>query len=499
MRRTALALLAAACAAAALVGVGLRLFGGGGRVAKNVLVNTPGVVEAHNSPSVARDPRAPRRIVITHRIDRPPFSAVLNWSADGGRTWKTTPLPLPTGLDRPYAPDAAFAPDGTLYVTYVNLAGTGNVPANLWLSRSTDGGRTLSAPVRVAGRLAFQARVVVDPARVVHLTWLQGREVALFQLVGPPSPIVAVRSVDGGRTFSRPVQVSDPNRLRVGAATPVIDGRGRLVVLYEDFKGDRRDFQNLPGPAASEPFSLVVTRPIDDRGFAAGVELERRVVPTHRFLVFTPEFPSLAAGPGDSLYVAWSDGRNGDEDVFLRRSGDGGRRWSAAKRVNDNRMRDGTSQTLPQVDVAPDGRIDVLFLDRHRDRRNIEADATLASSHDDGASFRSLRLSSRSFDSRVGSSAAPQFPVDFGSRLGLASANGRSLAAWTDTRLGSSDTGRQDVFAAAYDAPGSRGGLARLPVIFGLAVVALACAAGAATGRASRGRSDPDQLGESGA
>ena len=496
MRRTALALPAAACAAAALVGVGLRLTGGGS-VAKNVLVNKAGVVEAHNSPSVVRDPRAPRRIVITHRIDRPTFSAALNSSADGGRTWRTTPLPLPKGLDRPYAPDAAFSSDGTLYVTYVNLAGTGNVPANLWLAKSTDGGRTLSAPVRIAGRLAFQARVVVDPNRVVHLTWLQGREVALFQLVGPPSPIVATRSVDGGRTFSRPVQVSDPNRVRVGAATPVVDRRGRLVVLYEDFKSDRRDFQNLPGPAVSEPFALVVTRPVGDRGFAQGVELERRVVPTHRFLVFVPEFPSLAAGPGDSLYVAWADGRNGDEDVFLRRSGDGGRSWSGAKRVNDNRRRDGTSQTLPQVGVAPDGRVDVLFLDRRRDRRNVKADATLASSHDDGASFRNLRLSSRSFDSRVGSSAAPQFPVDFGSRLGLASADGRSLAAWTDTRLGSSDTGRQDVFAAAYDAPGSPSFLARWPVIAGLLVLALAFAAGAATGRGDKAPSHADQPDES--
>lgn len=208
------------------------------QVGRDQLVNRPGLIEAHNSPSLARDPRRPETVVVAHRIDRPGFSASLERSADNGRTWESTALPLPRGLDRPFAPDAAFAPDGTLYVTYVNLAGRGNVPANLWLSRSSDGGRTLSAPVRIAGRLAFQGRVAVDHAGVVHVTWLQAREVGLLALAGPPAPVVAARSDDGGRTFSRPVRVSDPARELVGAASTagtVVDSltlpAGNYIVL----------------------------------------------------------------------------------------------------------------------------------------------------------------------------------------------------------------------------------------------------------------------------
>jgi len=481
-RRAVCAFLAIAFAAAALAGVALRVTADRGiKLSRNALVNKPGLIEAHNSPSLARDPQAPDVVVATHRIDRPLFSAALNSSVDGGRTWKTTALPLPRGLDRPYAPDVAFGPDGTLYVTYVNLEGSGNVPANLWLSKSSDGGRTLSSPARIAGRLTFQARLAVDPAGTVTVTWLQGRDVGLFALAGPPSPIVASRSSDG-RTFSPPVRVSDPDRKLVGAASPVIDSDGELVVLYEDFGGDRRDFENLEGPPWEQPFALVVTRPVGGRGFSRGVELENGVVPTRRFLVFVPEFPSLAAGPGDSLYAAWSDGRSGDEDVFLRRSGDDGATWSSPKRVNDNRKGDRTSQYLPRVDVSPGGRVDVLFLDRRRDKKNVMTDTTLASSHDDGKSFGNTRLSSRSFDSRVGPRPAPQFPVDLGSRVGLVSRDGRSLAAWTDTRLGSEDTGRQDIFSTTYEVPGPPGDLARLPVIGALLTVALALAALAATG-----------------
>jgi hypothetical protein len=487
MRRTIFILLAVAFCAAAVVGVALRLTGNRGTtVGPNVLVNTPGVISVHNSPSLARDPRVPNVVVATHRIDRPGFSAELDWSADGGRTWRSTALALPPGLNRPYAPDAAFAPDGTLYVTYVDLQGNGNVPADLWMAKSTDRGRTLSAPVRVAGRLAFQARVVVDHTGTVYVTWLQGGAAGFLSLLGSPSPIVISRSSDGGRTFSPPVQVSDPSRPLVGAATPVIDSRGRLVILYEDFKGDKRDFENLPGPPWDQPFALVVTRPVGLTSFAKGVELEHGLVPDRRFLVYTPEFPSIAAGPGDTLYVAWSDARNGDEDVFLRRSGDGGVTWSGPTRVNDNPRGDGTSQYLPRVDVAPDGRIDVLFLDRRRDRRNIMMDATLASSYDGGKSFVNTRLSSRSFDSRVGTSAGPQLPVDFGSRLGLASVDGQSLAAWTDTRLGDANTGRQDIFAATYEVHAPSGGLARVPVIGTLLLLALVFAALGATGMTMR-------------
>ncbi len=496
MNRTtvSLALLAAACTTAALVGLVIRVTADQDvKVGSNVRVNREGFVDAHNSPTMARNPRRPDTVVVAHRIDRPSFSAVINSSADGGAAWRRTALPLPRGKDRPYAPDAAFAPDGTLYVTYVNLEGPGNVPASLWLSKSSDGGRTLSDPVRIAGRLAFQARLAVDRAGTVHVTWLQGQEVALLSLAGPPSPIVASRSTDGGRTFSRPLRVSDPNRERVGAASPVIDSDGQLVVLYEDFKDDRRDFENLEGPPWSKPFALVVTRPTDGgRSFWRGVELESGVVPTRRFLVFVPEFPSLAAGPGDTLYAAWADGRNGDEDVFLRRSDDDGRTWSAPVQVNDNPEKDGTSQYLPRVDVSRDGRVDVVFLDRRRDRANVMTDATLGSSHDDGDSFRNARLSTRSFDSGVGPRPAPQVPVDFGSRLGLASSDGRSLAAWTDTRLGTEDTGRQDIFATAFHAPARQGGLSRAPVIVTLVAVALlAFAALVATGRSARRRVSP--------
>jgi hypothetical protein len=450
-RTTSLRLLTVALAVAFLAGAVVQV----GRLVRHPLVAgadrpIPGgsIIDARNSPSLAYDPRHPDRVALTYRLDRPSFSAALEWSGDGGAVWHSTALPLPAGTDRPFGPDVAFAPDGTLYVSYVNLVGVGNVPGALWVARSTDGGRSLSPPVQVAGRLAFQARLAVGPDGTVYVTWMQAGDVGINRLVGGPNPVVVSRSVDNGRSFSAPVTASDPSRLRVGAASPAVDAQGRLYVLYEDFKDDRRDFENLEGPPAEHPFALVVTSSTDSgRTFSAGTEVNSDLVASHRFLVFLPEFPTLALDPRGQLYVAWADARNGDDDVFVSRSADRGRSWTPAQRVNDNRLGDGTAQYLPRLAVAPSGRVDVVFLDRRRDpRHNVMTDAFLASSNDQGRSFTNLRLSSRSFDSRVGPSTGDASPADYGSRLGLVSTNARALAAWTDSRRGTQDTGRQDIF-----------------------------------------------------
>lgn len=483
MSRSLVAVVTAVLGLALAVGVAMVLWTKttGPRDGGDVLVNPPGIITANNSPTLVRHPDRADHLVVAHRIDRPGFDALLEWSEDGGVSWKATELPLPPDTPAcaaspertpcPYAPDVAFGPDGTLYVLYVHLEGRGNTPASLWLARSEDGGRSIDLPVEVAGELAFQARLAVAPDGTVHVVWLQAANVGLNRLVGP-APVVASSSEDGGRTFSDPVPVSDAARERVGAPSPVVDSDGDLVVLYEDFKDDRRDFENLEGPAHPGPFSLVLTRS-DDGGssFSPGVEVEAGIVPTERFLVFLPESPSLAGGPEGVLYAAWHDGRNGDDDVFVRRSDDGGASWTEALRVNDNPLHDGTDQYLPQVAVAPDGRLDVLFYDRRADRANVMTQAYLATSADGGGSFTNLAVSSAAFSSEVGPSFGEAYGTDVGTRVGLASDEQGAATAWTDTRLGDRASGRQDVFASTVGGLGASSAL-RWALLAGVVLVA---------------------------
>ncbi|MDQ2826133.1 MAG: glycoside hydrolase [Actinomycetota bacterium] len=486
MRRTVLAAVAAVVGLVVVIAAVVALTSGGGtKVGDTVLVNRQGPIDVRNSPTIARNPTRGDNLVATYRMDRPGFSGFLSYSNDGGRTWEQSVLPLapdvpkcaasPQGDPCPFGPDVAFGSDGTLYVLYVALRGSGNDPGSLWLSTSTDGGRTLELPAMVSGELAFQARLAIDPKGPVHITWLQAFGTGNLSFTEPVPYVVAVRSDDKGKTFTAPVRVSDPARERIGAPSPVVDGKGRLQVLYTDYKDNRRDFSALPGPAAELPFALVLATSTDGgKTFGPNTEVDTDVLPTRRFLIYLPEFPQIAAGSGDDLYATWADGRNGDDDVFLRHSADGGRSWSAAVKVNDNPA-DGTAQFLPKVAVAPGGRVDVLFLDGREDPTKKLLDAYLATSDDHGKSFRNIRMSAQPFDSTVGPTFGPEYGTDFGTKLGLTSTDGRAYAVWTDTHLGTPATGRQDVAFASASLGSSRTGTAiAIVVILLLMIGALA-------------------------
>ena len=502
MRRTAFGVVAVVLGLALLVGAGLALTSGGGtKVGDNTVVNAQGLIDVRNSPTIVHNPTRAGNLVTTYRMDRPGYSAFLSWSDNGGASWEQTDLPLPPdtptcaasrapGAQCPFGPDAAFGADGTLYVVYVALRDTGNDPGSLWLSTSTDGGKTLNPPAKISGPLAFQARVAVDPKGPVYITWLQGFGTGNLSFTEPFPYVVAVRSDDKGRTFSPQVRVSDPARQRIGGPSPVVDGKGRLQVLYTDYKDNRRDFSALPGPPAENPFALVLATSTDGgKTFGPNHEIESNETVLRRFLIYLPEYPQIAAGKGDDLYVTWADGRGGDEDVLLRRSTDGGATWSDPVRVNDNPAKDGTMQFLPKVDVAPDGRVSVLFLDGRNDpSKKILLDAYLGTSTDGGKTFKNIRLSAVSFDSTVGPTFGSDYGTDFGTKLGLTTTNDKAYAAWTDTHLGTPATGRQDVSFAEADLGGGSGG--RTLVLVGALVVLLVIGGGILLGVSrSKGRS----------
>ena len=182
-----------------------------------------------------------------------------------------------------------------------------------------------------------------------------------------------------------------------------------------------------------------------------------RLVPTERFIGFLPPYPSLAVDPDDGrLYAAFQDGRLGDADVRMWTSTDRGARWEGPARVNDTPERDRTSQYLPKLAVAENGRLDVAYYDRRADRRNVMNEVSLQSSFDGGRSFsRRVRLSDRAFDSRIGFGSERKLP-DLGSRLGLVSTDRRAMAVWTDTRAGTQVSLKQDLSRAVVSFPGPK-------------------------------------------
>ena len=420
-----------------------------------------GADRAHNSPVLAQDPADPGILALGSRVDVPQFSCTLTMSGDGGRSWvPAVPVPiLPSGAERCYAPQVVFDRTGRLYYMFVGLHGLGNQPMGVFLTTSTNNGRDFDTPRQILPGSNFQVRLAIDQSRGdkgrLYLVWLH---VTAATSTGglPPvhNPIMEAYSDDGGATFSTPVEVSDPNRQRVLAPALSLGPHHDVHILYYDLMGDARDYEGLEGTTWPQPWSLIIANSSDGgQHFGRGVVVDRDVVPTERvLLIFTLPEPALTVDPSGNVFAAWSDARNGDWDVFLRRSNDGGNTWSDVTRLNDDPVGDGKNQYLPVLRSAPNGRIDAAWEDRRNDPNHVSNDVYYSYSTDAGVTWSAnVRLSSASSDTTIGARypiVSAQGLVDFGSHPAMISTVSGIIAAWTDTRNAQPGE-QQDIFATS--------------------------------------------------
>jgi hypothetical protein len=423
--------------------------------------------EANNSPALAADPTEARFVALAHRSDAPEFSCGLQVSGDGGRGWQPAdPVPvLPEGAEKCYAPEVGFDRTGRLYYLFLGLQGLGNSPMGAFLTTSTDRGRTFSPPQMVLGPENYMVRMAIDPTMGsqgrIHLVWLKtSSQPGLGGLPPGANPIVTAHSDDGGRTFSEPVQISDSARPRAVAPSVALGPNHAVHVAYFDLRDDAVDYQGLEGAVWPGEWSVVVTSSTDGgEHWGPGSVVDNRLIPPGRvMLIFTMPPPAVAADRSGRVFAGWWDSRNGDPDVFLSRSPDGGRTWEPPVRLNDDPEGSGSDQYLLRLSAAGNGRVDAVFLDRRNDPRNLNNDAYLTYSTDNGRSFApNIRITEKSSDSRIGQAyyvPSAKGLVEFGSRLAIISRPTAALAAWPDTRNAAFGTTQQDVFATEVLLPG---------------------------------------------
>jgi hypothetical protein len=148
----------------------------------------------------------------------------------------STPRPLSEGgaFGGGLRSDIVPGPDDSLHVLYASLGG------NVYYRRSTDAGNRWSEPVRVSQVGTSEAtdypRVAADASGRLHATWTQ------FRLPDgwPPTGGFYSQSVDGGQTWSAPLQVAGENYGTVNIAAVGAD-RVHLVWNATVSIGDRLD------------------------------------------------------------------------------------------------------------------------------------------------------------------------------------------------------------------------------------------------------------------
>jgi hypothetical protein len=396
--------------------------------------------------SVAINPTNPNHLIAASIARIRDVSHATNFtyvSRDGGHAWTTVPRANPQR--RQQGDDVmTFTGDGLAVHTFIAFNGIltprpRRASSGIHICTSRDG-LTWTDAVPVVDHVNSvephedKPGVKVDLSKDsphhgnLYVAWTR------FDVYGSKNPehksrVYFSRSVDAGKSFSVPLSISEvPGDALDGSntvmgAVPAVGPNGDVNVIW------------------AGPLGLVCTKSTDG-GQTFG---KNQVVTTTKGW----DFPIKGLGRADglpsagvdisqgkdrgSLYVAWGDTRNGDADVFLTISRDGGATWGQPIRVNNDPQGNGKEQWFPGMVVDPvDGSINIAYYDRaaYDDTRT---GVTLARSTDGGRSFAYYPLSPEPFDLN--------HPGFFGDYLGIDAYGGRVAVLFMQTLDGTKKLG----------------------------------------------------------
>jgi hypothetical protein len=248
--------------------------------------------------------------------------AMFSRSTDGGRTFSAPEVIFATGTNKQTIGNVPLAlPDGTVVVagTYLENGSLGKNAQKLWVVRSSDGGRTFSAPelplemqsLPVAGIRSGDTVPSFAVDRRTGTIYAAWQDIRFSK--GKRNDVLVTSSQDAGRTWAAPVQANDTPPGAQDAFTPAIqvDASGRVGVLYYDLRDDSsaKDEAILTaewlalstdGGRTFGP-STRITEPFDHRGaaFAGGLFLGDYQALGVAGNAFQPFFAATLAGGSD--------------------------------------------------------------------------------------------------------------------------------------------------------------------------------------------------------
>ncbi len=260
-------------------------------------------------------------------------------SSDKGRSFsqakKLNTKPQKIGTDGDARPKLAIGPEGNLYVTWTQSL-VKPYTGYIWFARSTDKGKTFSAPVIVHQDRAeithrFDALTVAENGRV-YVAWVDKRDLVAAKAQNKPydgAAIYYAYSDDGGASFSQEQKLADSSCecCRIAITT---DATGNAVAMWRHlFDGGVRDH-------AIAKFS---DAPVTDvkRASFGGWKID--ACPHHG--------PAIARGGDWGWHMAWFDGGDKAGLFYARMDGEA---WvsSPAKRFGNVEQQAGHPALMSQ-------------------------------------------------------------------------------------------------------------------------------------------------------
>jgi len=132
-------------------------------------------------------------------------------------------------------------------------------------------------------------------------------------------------------------------------------------------------------------------------------------------------------------------------DIVVQRSTDGGLTWTSPLAIDDDPPELHATGFYPQLNVAPNGRIDVAWQD-DRESTDFFFNVRYTYSTDGGATWApNIRVN----DAPINFNYGVSFNSDLRQPNGVASANEYAMVGWADTRKANDLTQTQDNYASA--------------------------------------------------
>jgi BNR repeat-like domain len=385
---------------------------------------------AFTEPGIAINPKRPNEVLAVYQVG--PFAA---YSSDSGKTFSAPQALKPPDYRVSGDVSTTFDDQGHAFLCYLafDKLGTPQYWAHgagrngIFLRRSLDGGKTWendaiairAFPTGHEPGLQFedQARIFADTGERspysgrLYAGWIE------WQL--QQSIILFSTSTDAGKTWSPALRISTHAGLprddngAVGGIVAAVAPDGTIYAAWHDGNWITLTVSHDGGRTFSPSRGVIETAP----PYFGDVPSVSRVC----------GFPQIGIDPsGRNLYLAWSDYRNGDIDVFIAGSSDQGRHWSRPVRVNDDPLHDGADQFFQWMAVDPiSGAVYVQFYDRRNDPEDRKTRFTLARSTDGARTFTNYGWATNEFDSKG---------AFMGDYTWLAAYNHRVYGAWTEAR-----------------------------------------------------------------